>query len=301
MGEQLHEIAARQHGAFSRRQGLGYYTPDEIRARLRDGRWIRVLRGVYRESSVDPTPALLVAAAGLSVGRAVIAVSHTAAVLHGFGYAADGCAHVAVPGRLAVPCRPGLRVHVPQLAPFDVMELDGLLVTTPARTAVDTARACRRPLALATLDGAVHLGLVGPGDLAGEAHRQAGARGIVAVRELLPWVDGRAESPMESWTRWILLHAGLPRPELQFPVSRGRYQLPYRLDLAWPTARVAVEYDGVDWHSGPEALERDRSRRNWLDDLGWAVVYATAREVMRQPWQLVDRVSRRLALPRVSH
>ncbi len=45
-----------------------------------------------------------------------------------------------------------------------------------------------------------------------------------------------------------------------------------------------------------------QSHRNFgLDDQGWAVVYATAREVMRQPWQLVDRVSRRLALPRVSH
>lgn len=284
-------VAKAQHGAFSRAQALRHYSPGAIKGLLRSGRWQAVLRGVYRESAVAAGPAMIVAAAGLSVGRRVIAVSHTAATLHGFGYAGNEVVHIAVPGRLAVPCRPGLRVHVPELARHDVTEVDGLLVTTPVRTAVDVARVCRPPLALATLDGVVHLGLCGTTELSNEIHRQAGARGIVAVRELVEWVDGRAESPMESWTRWVLLDAGLPRPELQFPLCGGRY----RLDIAWPWARVAVEYEGVDWHSGAEALYRDRSRRNQLDDLGWAIVYATAPEVTRTPHLLVTRVAQRLA------
>ena len=40
-------------------------------------------------------------------------------------------------------------------------------------------------------------------------------------------------------------------------------------------ARVAVEYDGEDFHSRPEQRERDRQRRAKLRELGWKVMVLT--------------------------
>ena len=47
---------------------------------------------------------------------------------------------------------------------------------------------------------------------------QQGRRGIVKVRELLPLADARAESPMESECRLVMIDGGLPRPVLQHEV-----------------------------------------------------------------------------------
>lgn len=70
----------------------------------------------------------------------------------------------------------------------------------------------------------------------------------VLVRGRYPWlpevfalVDRRAESPMEARVRVVLVMAGMP-PQVQYPVVvNGRS---YRLDLACPAQRLAVEYDG---------------------------------------------------------
>jgi very-short-patch-repair endonuclease len=46
----------------------------------------------------------------------------------------------------------------------------------------------------------------------------------------------------------------------------------YRLDLAYPHARVAVEYDGEAFHTSDEDRAADRKRRTWLRDHGWTVI-----------------------------
>jgi very-short-patch-repair endonuclease len=98
-----------------------------------------------------------------------------------------------------------------------------------------------------------------------------------------------AESPMESEARLVMIDGGLPRPVLQYEiVDNGRRV--WRVDFAWPECRVAAEYDGVDWHSGPEAFFRDRRRTAALQDLGWVVVPIVAEDVRRRPWELVRRI-----------
>lgn len=49
----------------------------------------------------------------------------------------------------------------------------------------------------------------------------------------------------------------------------------YRLDFAYPHAKVAVEYDGEEFHSTPEARARDCARRQWLREHGWTVIVLT--------------------------
>ena len=141
----------------------------------------------------------------------------------------------------------GLMVHQRSGAPL--RRISSRLATAPAWTAVEVARQLRRPRALAALDGALHSGWCTHGDLAKAVREQAGRRGIVAVRELLEYADGRAESAMESEARLVMIDHGLPRPELQYLID-GRAGETWRVDFAWPQARVAAEYESIDWHAG---------------------------------------------------
>ena len=142
---------------------------------------------------------------------------------------------------------------------------------------------------MATLDAAIRSGHCDRSTLAHAAAAQAGRRGIVAVRGLIPLADAAAESPMESEARLVMIDGGLPAPTLQHEIidSRGRLR---RLDFAWPDAMVAAEYDSDMFHTGSEALRRDREKLAAVQDVGWTVVPIVADDVRRRPQLLVQRI-----------
>ena len=98
---------------------------------------------------------------------------------------------------------------------------------------------------------------------------------------------------MESEARLAMIDGGLPIPELQYEVVDGNGQL-RRLDFAWPDQRLAVEYDGVDWHSGADAMRRDRERASALLDVGWVVVAIVFDDVRHRSWDFVARINTQL-------
>ena len=99
---------------------------------------------------------------------------------------------------------------------------------------------------------------------------------------------------MESRIRVPLVLAGLP-PEVQYPlVLRGRR---YRLDLAYPGRRIAVEYDGDD-HRTPRRARSDLVREAALAAAGWRVLRFDAEEVLFRPDRLVAPVRAELATDR---
>jgi very-short-patch-repair endonuclease len=67
------------------------------------------------------------------------------------------------------------------------------------------------------------------------------------------------------------------------------------LDFAWPKQRVAVEYDGVDWHSDPEAMKRDRRRQLALLNIGWTVIAIVFDDVRYRSWDFVGRIDAQLS------
>jgi hypothetical protein len=156
----------------------------------------------------------------------------------------------------------------------DHFEVHGVRVTTPIRTALDLAGKLPARHALAAMDALARAYGFGPTELRRLLPRYFRRRGVVQARQLVPLVDGRAESMPESWTRYEIVVRGLPAPVPQHWVLVEGVPT-YRLDLAYPRARVAVEYDGEEFHSSPEARERDRMRRQWLRDHGWTVIVLT--------------------------
>lgn len=269
-------------------QLLTAMTRQQLDVQVRKGTLIRVWRGVY--SVAEPDLLIRLRALDLLIGGDVVACLHTAAALYGFGVENSNSVHVHDPG---VRLRPTTGLVVHQRCGAPVQLVSSRRATTPAWTAVELAREVRRPRALAVLDAALRSGSCTPAELAEAVDRQRGRRGIVQVRELLRWVDGRAESAMESEARLAMLDGGLPRPELQYLIH-GRDGEIWRVDFAWPEARVAVEYESVAWHAGRIEMERDKSRFAGIQDTEWTVIPIVVADVRRTPGRMCERIRRHL-------
>ncbi|HET9501324.1 MAG TPA: type IV toxin-antitoxin system AbiEi family antitoxin domain-containing protein [Marmoricola sp.] len=244
---------------------------------VRDGEVRRVLRGVYVRSDVPDTVATRVQAAGLVLPAGSVVRDRFAAWIHGidiFQYAETA---VLPPIETCVlrgstrSRRSGIVGRSRDLAVGDCLEIDGVLVTTPLRTALDLGCNLWRRDALHVLDRFLR-------DFGTRVELRRGAvryfrrRGVVQLRELIPLADGRAESRRESWTRIEIIDANLPTPVPQWWIEIDGVPT-YRLDLAYPRHRIAVEYDGEEFHLRTEEQRKnDRERRKWLRDHGWTVI-----------------------------
>jgi hypothetical protein len=289
MHPELSRLLDTQSGVVTSAQALTFLSRRGLEAQLDTGELQRIWHGVYGRG--EPTTVMRLRGLDLAAGTTVATCMGTAAAVHGFDTERTAAVHVLNPGGRQLRSADGLFVHRREGAPLTVV--GGRPVTAPAWTAIEVARGLRRPRALATLDAALRSRACDRDELERAVARQAGRRGIVAVRELLGLASPLAESPMESEARLVMIDGGLPLPVLQYEVVdlQGRT---WRLDFAWPDLRVAAEYDGVDWHSGPEAFLRDRRRSSALHELGWSIVPIIAGDVRYRPRELIRRLETQL-------
>jgi very-short-patch-repair endonuclease len=243
------------------------------------------LRGVFVDSARTDSVLLRVRSAARVIPPGSVICDRTALWIHGAAIVGPDGRHQAPPidvFRLAG----GTRVRRPQcqggtrtLDRDDVMELDGVLVTTPLRTALDLGRLAGRDDAFAALDALMRAGRFTVADLSDQLPRFRGARGVRQLRQLVPWADPNAESPAESLTRLRLYDDGLPAPAVQYEVRNVLGAVIYRLDLAYPELKLAVEYDGQEHHTSSDDRAHDRLRRDYLRRLGWTIVVLTTEDV----------------------
>jgi hypothetical protein len=255
-----------------------------LAALVDSGQILRVCRGVYSDHVPGPLDRL--AALDILTSMPIVACMNTAAALYGFDTENDARIHILDPG-LRIRPDDGLMVHQRVGAPLK--RVFGRLSTAPAWTAVELARTLRRPRALAVLDAALHVGACSATELDSAVREQKGRRGIVAVRDLLEHADARAESPMESAMRLVFIDWCVPRPEMQYEII-DRHGERWRVDFAWPDAKVAAEYDSVEWHATPEGFKHDRLKAARLQECGWTTISATVDDIRRRPEELVRRV-----------
>lgn len=104
---------------------------------------------------------------------------------------------------------------------------------------------------------------------------------------------------MESEARLAMIDGGVAAQELQYHVVDRNFRT-WRADLAWSEYRLAVEYGGVDWHSGPAGFVRDHRRRSALQEGGWTVLAIIAEDVRYRQWEMIRRIETQLALARAA-
>ena len=241
-----------------------------------------VVREAYVRADVPDSIELRAAAVALVAAPGHVVVDRTAAMIHGvdtFTYAeledlppVETC---ALRGRRPTR-RTGADGRTRDLRSSDIMEVGGLRVTTPLRTALDLGCNLRRREAMGALNAFARLHGVTVEQLRAELDRLRRRRGIIQLRELAQLVDARLESARESWTLLAIHDAGLPLPEPQVWIEIDGLPT-YRLDFAYRRKRVCVEYDGFDFHELTEDQRRqDRVRREWLRANGWTVIVIRA-------------------------
>lgn len=191
----------------------------------------------------------------------------TAALLHGFAlWRRPERTHVVQAYRASGRSAPDVARHRVAVPADERTTTDGLPVTTPERTVVDVALAMHPLEALVVADSARRRGL----DLGAARRILASSRarnGRARARWVLDHADGGAESPWETWLRYLCLRAGLPRPRTQAPVVTP--QGVFRCDLGWPEHGVFAEFDGRSkyrdgalraGHDGTDELLREKRR-----------------------------------------
>jgi hypothetical protein len=244
-----------------------------LRTLLRRGLVRPMVHGAYAAAQLRDTIELRARALSLVLTSGAVVTDRTAAWLHGLDVLPRSTVHEAVPldvfsaegSRLR---RPGVASGTRTLPAHDVVDVQGIPVTTMLRTALDLGRRLPRYDAIGALDGFLRSGLA-RAELLGEVERFAGQRGVVQLRELAPVADPRAESMPESALRLHGRDAGLVGLEPQLWVCDEWGREVYRLDLALPELRYGAEYHGQRFHTGPANEARDEERARWLDDRDW--------------------------------
>jgi very-short-patch-repair endonuclease len=126
------------------------------------------------------------------------------------------------------------------------------------------------------------------------SYAQKGIAGGKRLR-LLAGIAAPAESPMETRLRWLLISAGLPRPEVQTELQDGAARFAGRVDLYYPEARLVLEYDGSIHR---EQLVEDNRRQNLLVNAGYRLLRFTAADIYKRPNVVVAQVRAELYVKR---
>lgn len=260
-------------------------SPVRLRALVVSHEVRRVLRGVYVDARTPDSRQLRAFSLALIRPPGAIFYGATVAFLLGVDVFAPRdrfdftpqCVVLHHSGRCTrklVRCREG---YLPE---EDLLELDGLMVTTPVRTTVDLLRSLWRPHALAAADAMVHAGQVSREEVMAYIRSMRRYPGIIQARALAPLIEPKVESPGESWQRLRLIDAGLPIPDPQFLVCDNAGYPVARLDDAYPEKRVGMEYDGREFHSDDDAVESDETKREILTTiLGWRLAIGTYQRI----------------------
>ena len=241
MSSQLHRTGSLRAAGF---------TYEEVRRRIRDGSLTPVRRGTYLEG---PWPAeahqrhrLAVQAAARELSPDAVISHVSAAVLHGLPTWRTCLRRVHATRNRSSGGRRSRRVHihVASLAADAITTVDGISVTTVARTVVDVARSVPFEEAVVVSDGALASGLISRRELEEVCGGLAGRRGGPRARRVVSFADGRSESVGESRSRVAIVRSGLPEPVLQWEVRDRNRRLLGRADFGWPEHKVAGEFDG---------------------------------------------------------
>ncbi|MBO0702520.1 MAG: DUF559 domain-containing protein, partial [Candidatus Dormibacteraeota bacterium] len=251
----------------------------------------RLARGWYCWAERRDEEAMRLRAAADSLPWGAGFSGPTAGRLYGLEVPEPACPEVTVPDHSGVAVRTDLRVRRLHLAPGDVIWRDGIPVTSPLRTCFDLAG--RLPLveAVVALDMALHQGMIELDEFADYVAGRRGVAGVIGARRALELVEPKAESPMETRLRLLLIRGGLPRPEAQVELRDGRGGFVGRPDLYYPPSRLGIEYDGENHR---DRLISDNRRQNALHSIGVVLLRYTGADLRERPEAVVSEVRRAL-------
>lgn len=280
-------IAAGQYGLVTRAQmiraGIG---PDGVRRRVRCGRLRPLHRGVY---AVGPVlhPRAREMAALLACGEGAVISHRSAAALWELCPAREGEVHVTTPDAQRGH-RPGIRPYrTGRLLPDEHTSLDGIPVTSPARTLLDLASQARGRELERAAARALRSGLVDHKAMTDQLRRHPRRAGAGMLRALLAAGTDPAltRSKAEELFLDLIRRGRLEPPEVNATITG------MEVDFLWRGRGFAVEVDGFTFHSTRARFESDRERDVALAVEGVQVIRITWRQLVSEPEAVLARVA----------
>jgi very-short-patch-repair endonuclease len=254
----------------------------------KDGKLHRLHQGVYAVGHVALSWEGRLCAAVLANEPAV--ASHlTAAWIWGLLRTRPGTFHLTAPSRrhrkdLAI-------VHFARLGSEDRMTVDGIPLTSPARTVLDLAPG-ESPRDLARLlQRADDNELLDRRRFEALLDRTVGHPGhgkLAAALRIFKPATVILRSDLERRFRRLVLDAGLPIPQANVAVEG------YELDCYWEAEGFAVELDVYATHGSPRSFEADREREDDLLLAGIELIRVTDVRLDRDPRRTIARVAAHL-------
>ncbi|SFL22579.1 type IV toxin-antitoxin system AbiEi family antitoxin domain-containing protein [Geodermatophilus ruber] len=288
-----------------RRDAVGTgWSDDELARLVRAGDLVRLRRGAYVDSVLPAGPAaqhrLLVRATMAGLRRSAIVSHQSAAVLLGlplWDVALDRV-HVTRQPRAWDFTSGVVRCHVARIRDDEIVEVDGLAVTSPVRTALDLARSLPHEAAVVALDAALHAALLSHDELRARLFDVVGTPGSRSAARAVADADARSESVGESRSRVILHRWKLAPSALQFEVRRDGLLIA-RTDFAWEDERLVGEFDGRikygrllrPGQDPGDAVFAEKRREDGIRDEDWSVTRWVWAELQR-PHRLAAKVRR---------
>jgi hypothetical protein len=294
-------LASDVRNCILQRVGKAAWIPEEFRLRpfsleealeagltrraLRGKSWRRIGAELYRWTESPEDHWLTLSAWRRVLPPETIFAGTSAAWLFGIELDPTNPVEIVVPPSSGIRSRTGLNVRRSEIPPAEIVSIRGLRATA---LPLSLATLClQRPAveALIAIDTAIRVGLAEPAALqryAAGAKRHGAARMRALVSLAAP-----AESPMETRMRWLLITAGLPRPEVQAELCNGAGRFIGRVDLYYREARLVLEYDGGNHR---ERLVEDNRRQNQIVNAGYRVLRFTAADIYNRADVVVAQV-----------
>lgn len=242
---------------------VGALTRHDLRTR-----YIAIHHDVYIAKDTEMTGVLRAKACWLRTRGHGVLAGFSASALHGAKWI-----DASLPATVIDTNRrrtPGITVWAVAIDDDEIQAIDGMQVTTAARTAVDLA--CRYPLdpAVAAIDALARATRLKVPDIELAAGRHPGRHGLERARRAIELVDPGAESPQETRVRLLIIRAGYPPPETQIPVYNEYGALIGEVDMGWRDLKIAVDYEGKASQDEPRTIRQghqtdSRADRGGLD------------------------------------
>lgn len=259
----------------------------EIRALYSSGGWERLARGAYvfsdhlAQLDARSRHALRIEAILPGLSDDAVVSHDSAAVLHGLPLFGADLSKVRVTRNRRGGGRTTAGVVVHSSTLDDVVEIDGIRVTSMARTITDIARTRSLDTAVSMGDEALRRG-VRPELLDDELDRARTRKGVAHARRAVAMLDGRSESVGESLGRLRLVQSGFTDIDLQVEIYDEDRIHVARVD-ALVCTRVATEFDGKvkyqkylrPGQSAGDAVFEEKKREDRVRELGYPVVRFT--------------------------
>jgi very-short-patch-repair endonuclease len=177
-------------------------------------------------------------------------------------------------------------------------DLRGLPVPTPVEVWVQLA-------SVSSADDLVIVGdaltrrkapLADTDQLAAAVAEATGRPGITRLRDALPRVRPRTDSPMETVLRLAIVRGGLPEPHVNYGIHGRAGRIVAHGDLVFPSQRVVVEYDGDQHRTSEEQYRIDIDRLWRIESLGWRVIRINRTHMRDNAREALYRIRRALTV-----